>query len=263
MYRYIKDNFQSLKDFILSLRKEHADSLNSDDVRDILDKYLLEIRRQEDSGEEIRFKRAHEWRLAFELFLAGTDTTTNTLLFTILFLAYHQDIQQKIFDKIMEVVGDARTLQLTDRPNMPYTEATILEVLRHRPAAPLGVPRMATNDTTVAGYVIPEGTAVFFNVFAINHDPQLWDNPHIFDPTRFLSPDGKKVIKSDAIMTFGAGRRICVGETLARMELFFFITNIFQRFRFRFPENETTPNLKGNQGLSLRPPPFKICAERR
>ncbi|KAJ8046402.1 Cytochrome P450 2U1 [Holothuria leucospilota] len=263
VYRFVKHNFQSLKDFIKSLAKEHEDSLNPDDVRDILDKYLLEIKRQQDSGEEIRFKKADEWRLVFELFLAGTDTTTNTLLFFILFVTHHQGIQQKIFDEIMEVVGGARRPQFTDKPNMPYTEATILEILRLRPAAPLGVPRMVDKDTKITGYVVPEGTTVFFDVFAINRDPQLWDKPHIFDPTRFLSPDGKKVIKSDTLLTFGAGRRICVGETLARMELFFFVTNIFQRFHFRFPEDETNPDLEGAFGLTMRPAPFKICAERR
>lgn len=263
VYRFAKDNFQSLIDFIKSLAKEHENSLNPDDVRDILDKYLLEIKRQEDSGEEIRFKKADEWRLVFELFLAGTDTTTSTLLFFILFVTHHQNIQQKIFDEIMEVVGDARMPQLTDKPNMPYTEATILEILRLRPVVPLGVPRMVDKDTKIAGYIVPEGTTVFFNAFAINRDPQLWDKPHIFDPTRFLSSDGKKVIKSDTLLTFGAGRRICVGETLARMELFFFVTNIFQRFHFRFPEDETTPALEGIFGLTMRPAPFKICAERR
>lgn len=263
IYGYMKTNFLSLVNFMKKLTKEHEDTLNANDVRDILDKYLLEIKRQEDSEEEIRFKKTDDWRLVFELFLAGTDTTTNTLLFTILFVTYYQDIQQKMFEEIMEVVGDARRPQLTDRPNMPYTEATILEVLRHRPAAPLGVPRMVSADTTVGGYFIPEGTGVFLNAFAINHDEQVWDNPYTFDPTRFLSHDGKKIVKDDRVMTFGTGRRACLGENLARMELFFFVTNIFQRFHLRFPANGAKIDLKGTQGITLKPLPFEICAERR
>ncbi|XP_071816908.1 cytochrome P450 2U1-like isoform X2 [Apostichopus japonicus] len=263
IYGYLKKNFQSLVDFVRRLSKEHSETFNGNDIRDILDKYLLEIQKQEDSGEESHFKRSDDWRLVFELFLAGTDTTTNTLLFTILFATYYPDIQQKISDEIDEVVGGARRPQLSDRPNMPYTEATILEVLRMRPAAPLGVPRSVSADTKVGGYFIPKGTGVFLNAFAINHDPQVWDRPYEFDPTRFLSPDGKKLIKNDSLMTFGTGRRACVGENLAKMELFFFVTNIFQRFHLRFPEGTSKPDLRGTQGISLKPSPFEICAERR
>lgn len=97
IYGYMKTNFLSLVDFMKKLTKEHEDTLNSNDVRDILDKYLLEIKKQEDSEEEIRFMKTDDWRLVFELFLAGTDTTTNTLLFTILFVTYYQDIQQKVW----------------------------------------------------------------------------------------------------------------------------------------------------------------------
>lgn len=62
-------------------------------------------------------------------------------------------------------------------------------------------------------YSYLQGTGVFLNAFAINHDPQVWDHPYEFDPTRFLSPDGKKLIKNDSLMTFGTGEfvntRLC------------------------------------------------------
>lgn len=101
IYGYLKKNFQSLVDFVRRLSKEHSETFNGNDIRDILDKYLLEIQKQEDSGEESHFKRSDDWRLVFELFLAGTDTTTNTLLFTILFATYYPDIQQKVSEIVV------------------------------------------------------------------------------------------------------------------------------------------------------------------
>lgn len=89
----------------------------------------------------------------------------------------------------------------------------------------------ASEDTTIGGYNIPKGTNVLVNFWAIHHDPKHWPNPEKFDPTRFLSEDGTKLVKKDSFLPFSHGKRSCPGEALAQVELFLYITNILQKFR--------------------------------
>ncbi|CAG7830552.1 unnamed protein product, partial [Allacma fusca] len=119
---------------------------------------------------------------------------------------------------------------LADRPNLPYAEATLQEIFRKSSLVTTGLMHTAIKDATFAGYDIPKGTWVLPNIYAIHHDENIWGDPNNFRPERFLSPDEKKVIKSENLLPFSLGRRICLGENLARDEIFLFLTNIFQRF---------------------------------
>ena len=120
---------------------------------------------------------------------------------------------------------------------MPYTQATVLELLRFSSIVPLGIPHTAMCDTTVKGYTIPAGTEVMANLWELHHDEKFWDKPFEFCPERYLDPSGDLVDASHEnrrhTMPFGAGPRVCVGEVLARTRLFMFIATTAQMFEIK------------------------------
>ncbi|XP_047430411.1 cytochrome P450 2K4-like [Mugil cephalus] len=96
---------------------------------------------------------------------------------------------------------------------------------------------------------------------SVLYDESQWEKPGTFHPAHFLDKDGK-FIKRDAFMPFSAGRRICLGESLAKMELFLFFTTLLQRFRFTPPPgvSEDDLDLTPRVGLTVAPSSHKLCA---
>lgn len=119
-----------------------------------------------------------------------------------------------------------------------------------------------SSDVSLGGFTIPAGAQVVPLLHAVHMDPELWDEPSQFRPQRFLNAEGK-VCKPEYFMPFGVGRRMCLGDALARMELFLFFANVLHNFDLRLPEGDVLPSLRGNAGITVTPDPFKICAIRR
>lgn len=144
---------------------------------------------------------------------------------------------------------------------MPYTEAVLHEVLRFCNIVPLGIFHATSEDAVVRGYSIPKGTTVITNLYSVHFDEKYWKDPDMFYPERFLDSNGY-FTKKEALIPFSLGRRHCLGEQLARMEMFLFFTSLLQQFHLHFP-HELVPNLKPRLGMTLQPQPYLICAERR
>ncbi|XP_063959582.1 cytochrome P450 2U1-like isoform X1 [Lytechinus pictus] len=251
-----------LKSLVTRMVREHENSLDDQHIRDIIDLYVLEIREQKKRRDDIVFDETRVWRGIFDLFAAGTGTTSTTLMWAILLMASHPDTMKKVQAEIDSIIGDHRSPSMADREAMPLTMATILEIQRFRPVAPLGFPRFTSRDTVVKGYSIPKGTAVLVNIWELMHSTEYWDQPDKFNPSRFLSEDGKSIIKPDAFIPFGTGSRSCLGEILAKMELFLAFTCLLQRFNFYLSEDSPT-NTEPIPGIALIPPDFRIRAEKR
>ncbi|XP_019508372.1 PREDICTED: vitamin D 25-hydroxylase isoform X2 [Hipposideros armiger] len=124
-----------------------------------------------------------------------------------------------------------------------------------------GIFHATSEDAVVRGYSIPKGTTVITNLYSVHFDEKYWRDPEIFYPERFLDSSGY-FSKKEALVPFSLGRRHCVGEQLARMEMFLFFTALLQRFHLHFP-HELVPNLKPRLGMTLQPQPYLICVERR
>lgn len=105
------------------------------------------------------------------------------------------------------------------------------------------------------------GTTVILHLYSVCHDPELWDQPEEVRPDRFIK-DGKLVIP-DYFLPFSAGRRSCIGEQLARKELFLFFANIMQNFRIVLLDGVGKPSLEMQDGIVIYPPPFDIAVELR
>ena len=88
-------------------------------------------------------------------------------------------------------------------------------------------------------------------------DPTLWDSPEEFRPNRFLNSEGN-VWKPEYFIPFGVGRRMCLGDVLARMELFLFFSSVMHTFTLELPEGEPMPSLKGNVGVTITPQAYRV-----
>ncbi|XP_070482513.1 vitamin D 25-hydroxylase isoform X2 [Equus przewalskii] len=196
-----------------------------------------------------------------ELIIAGTETTTNVLRWAILFMALYPNIQGQVQKEIDLIMGPSGKPSWDDKCKMPYTEAVLHEVLRFCNIVPLGIFHATSEDTVVRGYSIPKGTTVITNLYSVHFDEKYWRDPEIFYPERFLDSSGY-FAKKEAFIPFSLGRRHCLGEQLARMEMFLFFTALLQRFHLHFP-HELVPNLKPRLGMTLQPQAYLICAERR
>ena len=145
-----------------------------------------------------------------------------------------------------------------------YTEAVILETLRLSSIAPVSVPHAATEDVKFHGYDIPKGTIVFANLYANHRDPEIWgEDVEEFRPERFLSPDETTVVRHEALIPFSIGRRVCLGETLARDTLFLFAANLAQNFEVTVKIGQQEPPLEIKRTLTLAPVSSTVAMKER
>ncbi|CAG0879149.1 unnamed protein product [Darwinula stevensoni] len=184
-------------------------------------------------------------------FARRCETTTNTIRWCVLFLLCHPEIQEKLQAEVDSVVGPDRLPSLDDRDRMPYMQAFIMEVQRLANLLPFGLPHFATEDIEVAGHRFPKGTSFLANVWSCHMDPKFWPDPEKFDPGRFLNPDGSVKTKVPSFLPFLLGKRQCLGESLALMELFLFLAIFMQKFTFRTTTGHPHPKARQCLGESL------------
>nr|ACI94903.1 cytochrome P450 CYP379A1 [Carcinus maenas] len=227
--------------------KEHIATLDPDNPRDLIDSYLVEMEAKKDDPETTY----SEWDLVFilfDMFFAGSETTVNTFTWLCCYLAANPQAQLKLQAEIDEVLPNGALPTLMEKSRMPYTEAVINEVMRVCALVNFGLQHMAANNTTLGGYTIPKGAVLSATVTSIQYDNRYWDQPKEFKPERWLDDNGKFSMTKEGFLPFGVGKRVCVGESLARMELFVFTTMIFQSFSISPPPGKSvnlSPDLSG------------------
>lgn len=195
--------------------------------------------------------------------MAGSETTSNTLSFAILYMIKYPSIQQKVQQEIDQVTS-GRWPSLQDRPRMNYTEAVLMEVQRFVNIVPVSVPHRAMTNTTLLGYNIPKDTTILISLRSLHLDHSHWDNPHIFDPNRFLDTYGNlKRAHDDWFAPFGFGKRRCLGETLAKSSLFLIFTAVLGNFQLKISPEHDLPEPEGYDGITISPRPFYVTLSER
>ena len=244
---------QAVKSMLQKAIEDHRQDFSSDSIRDFPDLFIQNL----NSDDPIDLDAFAV--VMTDLFVAGTETTSTLLNWTLLYLSIHKDIQKKCQEEIDHVIGSDRLPDITDRPQLVYIDAVLNEVLRAATIAPLAL--FHTNydqEVEVLNYDIPKYSLVMYNVWGVHHDPSYWKNPDEFDPDRWIDSDGKLLTHSTHFMPFGVGPRICPGELLAKAESFIFIVSILHRYDISLPAGATVSLDKGISGITHIPPECKL-----
>ncbi|KAK2816538.1 hypothetical protein Q7C36_022809 [Tachysurus vachellii] len=248
-----------LKRRSLEMINKHKTTRVPGQPRDFVDCYLDEIDKRADGSS---FAEVQLVMHLLDLHFAGTDTTSNTLLTAFLYLTTHPDVQEKCQQEIDEVLAGKDHASFEDRHNMPYMQAVIHESQRIAKTVPLSVFHCTTSDTELLGYSIPKGTLIIPNLSSVLSEEGQWKFPHEFNPSNFLNEQGQ-FEKPEAFLPFSAGPRTCLGEGLARMELFLVLVTLLWRFHFIWPEDAGAPDFTPIYGITLTPKPYKMVIKLR
>ncbi|CAL8110287.1 unnamed protein product [Orchesella dallaii] len=262
-FPYFKEQFETLvsgpKAIIKMLEtsiEEHKKTRDPSSPRDLIDVYLQAIDESKDGSGTLFFKDQLV-QLCEDLFAAGAESTSNSIAFCILHMIRNPECQEKVQKELDAVVGKERLPSFEDKTKLPYTFAVISESFRLSPVAPISVPHMNTEDAKLMGYNIPKETILMVNYPSINLDKKYWEDPQVFRPERFLDESGNFIkAKLDHVHGFGAGKRQCLGEPLARISNFLLVTAVLQRFKFEIAPGQSKPSSDPVDGFTVAPQPF-------
>ncbi|XP_049581282.1 cytochrome P450 2F3-like [Syngnathus scovelli] len=227
-------HMEVIRSFIKKKIQQHQDSLEpSAPPRDYIDCFLNRIQQEKDN-ESTEFFYENLVATVMNLFLAGTETTGSTMRYALSVLIKNPEIQEKMQQEIDTIIGRERCVHMEDRKSMPFTDAVIHEVQRFLDIVPFSLPHYTLWDVSFRGYTIPKNTIIVPLLHSVLKDQTQWAEPQSFNPQHFLDRNGN-FKKNPAFMPFSAGKRACVGESLARMELFIFLVSLLQHFSFSCP----------------------------
>ncbi|KAM7526121.1 hypothetical protein LguiA_016023 [Lonicera macranthoides] len=235
--------------------------IGGDEVKDKMTKkkkdYLEVLLEYKGDGVEgpIKFSSTTINTIVFEMFTAGTDTTTSTLEWAMAELLHNPKTLQKLKSEIKTIVGPDKNVNENDINNLPYLNAVIKETLRLHPPLPFLVPHMAMDTCQMMGYRIPKKTQILVNVWAIGRDPKTWDNPLEFRPERFLEVNGVDYKGHNfEFIPFGSGRRMCPAVPLAARVLPLALGSVLHSFNWVLGGRICSAEMDMNErmGITLR-----------
>ena len=245
--------------------QQHKNTYSDGLIRDFTDSVIWSQQEaiKEDASLSKYFKDDNLMMAVSDLFLAATDTSQTTLRWMVLLMANYPDLQQRMFQEITDAIGDRMPVQ-EDKSNLPFTCAFIKETLRFRTAAPIGLDHESGVDSSIGGYTIPKRTRILFYHHHQNHDEKYWKNPSQFDPERFIENGKLKVEREKSFVSFGLGKRSCIGERMAYTNLMLILVGLIQKLKFELPDGPGSANLEPiNVLISSLPRDYQIICSKR
>ncbi|KAM4602821.1 cytochrome P450 1A1 [Polymixia lowei] len=240
--------------FVQKIVTDHYATYDKDNIRDITDSLIDHCEdRKLDENSNVQMSDEKIVGIVNDLFGAGFDTISTAVSWSVMYLVAYPEIQERLYQELKDKVGLDRSPLLSDRANLPLLEAFIMEIFRHSSFLPFTIPHCTTKNTSLNGYFIPKDTCVFINQWQINHDPELWKDPSSFNPDRFLSADGSELnkLEGEKVMVFGMGKRRCIGEVIARNEVYLFLAILIQRLCFNAMPGEPL-DMTPEYGLTMK-----------
>lgn len=205
----------------------------------------------EDTGQKMDDKAIRDELMT--LFMAGHETSANALTWAIYLLSRHPEELQKVLHEV-ETVLQGRLPGFEELPRMTYTRQVLLETMRLYPPVPL-IARRNTEAFDLMGYHFPAESDIVFDFYHLHRDPDLWDEPNRFDPSRF-TPEKEKSRPYNHYLPFASGPRRCIGDRFAMMEMQMVLAVLLRNFNFKpldsaEKEIETHITLRPKGGLFM------------
>ena len=239
--------------------EEHELTFDKNSLRDITD-YLIHAGNMLSEEEQAMGLDKQRITESLDFLKEANATVASALDWLILLMAAYPEVQQKVFDDIVGIIGRNQLPKMEDKKKLSYVEATIVEAMRFGAAVPLAIPHSTTCNTKLNGYDIPQDTLVFINLYSIYMDEKKWDSPENFRPERFLTTNGELNIRlKDEVATFSLGARRCIGETLASQKVFLFFTTLLQQLELKKPPEYAQYSMAAHYNPTRRPDPYEIC----
>ncbi|CAG2100613.1 unnamed protein product [Medioppia subpectinata] len=232
--RKVKVILEEIRTMMKTEHDNHAQTLDQNNKRDYFDAFINEMQKSS-NGEKTTFNYEMLEGNTLLLFGAGSGTVLTTLEWSLVILAAYPRVQQHIQKEIDEVIGKERSPNFADRNQMPFLQAFI-----------------ASKDMVISGFKIPKDTQIMANFWAIDNDPNLWENPTEFKPERLLSEDLKTFKKPEHLIPFSYGKRSCPGEILGVVEVFLYLSSLLQKYDIK-ANHKTDTSLEYNFEFSITP----------
>ncbi|KAF1753562.1 hypothetical protein GCK72_020119 [Caenorhabditis remanei] len=201
--------------------------IDENNIHDFTDAFLLKI--QQD-GENSDFNIESLKTMIIDLWITGQETTTTTLISGFNQLLLHPEVMEKARKEVLKITKNgSRPLSLSDRSSTPYLNAMIGEIQRHASILNINFWRINHEPTYMGGHPVDSGAFVVAQLSALHVNETIFENPQEFNPERFIRDE--KLLQK--VIPFGVGKRSCLGESLARSELYLIFGNLLLRYNFK------------------------------
>ena len=182
-----KEIIKDQKEFWLSVIKNHQETLDESNPKDFIDVYLIAMKNEENESLTMGDLAV----VMGDMFIAGTETSSTTLKWILLYLSLYPEIQTKCREEILKVLDQNSRFNMSLATSLPYTMATITEIQRVARVAPMSLLHATRTVTNVGEFTFPKGSLFVANLSHISHDPEVIKDPHVFDPERWIGQAGR------------------------------------------------------------------------
>ncbi|KAK7291588.1 hypothetical protein RIF29_06854 [Crotalaria pallida] len=251
--RRLEKNFRELDNFYDKVIKEHNNKeygrlggvAEHEDLVDV----LLQVQR--DPNQAIVLSDDRIKGILTDIFLAGTDTASATIIWTLSELIRNPEIMKRAKEEVREVAKNKEMVEESDLSSLVYLKLVVKEALRLHPPAPLLLPRETLETCTIKGYEIPAKTRVFVNAKSIAMDPSCWENPNEFLPERFLDSAIDFRGQHFEMLPFGAGRRGCPGVNFGMLLVELALANLLFHFDWTLPRGLKVEDMDMDEAFGI------------
>ncbi|CAI5450784.1 unnamed protein product [Caenorhabditis angaria] len=233
---------------------------DSEENGDYCEAYLKEQRKREAEGDFESFSNKQLSNVILDIWFAGLVTTTTTISWALGYILHNPEVERRINEELDRVIGSERLITTADKNDLPYMHAFITETQRCANIIPINTFHETTRDTVINGWPVKAGTGVIAQISTVMMDEKVFPDPENFDPTRHIDKETGKFKKIDEMIQFSIGKRQCLGEGLARMELFLFISNFLNRYKMNVKK---LPEMDKTKEAAVGPRAFKGFLKRR
>ncbi|CAI9281603.1 unnamed protein product [Lactuca saligna] len=230
--------FQYFDVFYQKLIDEHLSPKSSEKEEDFID-ILLRLKEEQ----LLNLTYDHIKALLMDVLVAGTDTSTATVIWAMTALIKNPKVMKKAQEEVRNLVGKKCIVEEEDLSKLTYMKAVVKEIMRLYPPAPLLIPRETAKHTILHGYKIKQKTLVFVNAMAIGRDPESWERPEEFLPKRFMGSNIDFRGNDFELIPFGGGRRICPGISMGVMIVELLLANLVYLFDWGLPNDENSVDI--------------------